>query len=307
MENCDAVKLCPVFKDYIWGGDKLKREYNKKSSLQKIAESWELAIHKDGECSLENGEKLGDYIKKVPIGTNCEKFSYFPILIKLIDAKENLSVQVHPDNEYAIKNEGEIGKTEMWYVLDCDDGAYLYYGFKRDVTKAEYKAAIENGTLTELLNKVFVKKGDVFFIPSGTVHAIGKGIVICEIQQNSNTTYRVYDYLRRDKNGNTRPLHIDKAIDVSCLKKQCAPIKNIGDGIIAKCEYFTAEKLTVYGEKEIVTDTLSFRAFVVAEGNGQIEANGKILSFTKGDCIFIPAERNILKLCGDCKIIMAYV
>lgn len=307
MENCDAVKLCPVFKDYLWGGDKLKREYNKKSDLQKIAESWELAVHKDGECSLENGEKLSDYIKKVPIGTNCEKFSYFPILIKLIDAKENLSVQVHPDNEYALKNEGEIGKTEMWYVLDCDEGAYLYYGFKRDITKDEYKAAIENGTLTELLNKVFVKKGDVFFIPSGTVHAIGKGIVICEIQQNSNTTYRVYDYLRRDKNGNTRTLHIDKAIEVSCLSAQGVTEKNIGDGALARCEYFTVEKLSIDGEKEIATDTLSFRTLVVAEGNGQIEANGKIISFTKGDCIFVPAQNSTLKLCGNCEIIMTYV
>ena len=201
-------KLTPAFKDYLWGGEKLKTLYNKKCDMDIVAESWELSCHKDGKSTIIGGEfegeTLSDYIQnhgKGVLGKNASKFDYFPILIKFIDAKGDLSVQVHPDDEYALKNEGEYGKTEMWYILECEEGATLYYGFKRDVTRAEYENAIKNNTLTDILNKVPVNKGDVFFIEAGTVHAIGKGIVICEIQQNSNTTYRVYDYNRKDKDG----------------------------------------------------------------------------------------------------------
>ena len=217
MTKLSPIKLTPAYKDYIWGGTKLKTMYNKHSALDIVAESWELSAHKDGESIVADGPYSGltltQYLNAIgnsALGTNAKNFDYFPILIKLIDARSALSVQVHPDDSYALEHEGEYGKTEMWYILDCEENASLYYGFKKDVTKEEYKNAIENNTLTDILNKIPVHKGDVFFIPAGTVHAIGAGILICEIQQNSNTTYRVYDYNRRDKKGNTRPLHVER-------------------------------------------------------------------------------------------------
>ena len=209
------IKLKPALKDYIWGGTRLKSDFHKTSDLERVAESWELSCHKDGPSIIENGELAGltldEYVKRYGtnvLGTNCSKFESFPILIKLIDAKDNLSVQVHPDNDYALRVEGEYGKTEMWYIVDCDDGAELLYGFKNSISKEEFKERIQNNTLTEVTNRVRVNKGDAFFIEAGCLHAIGKGIVIAEIQQNSNTTYRIYDYGRLGTDGKPRDLHI---------------------------------------------------------------------------------------------------
>ena len=288
LRNCEdimkkqPIKLEPAFKDYLWGGNKLKNLYNKKCEKEICAESWELSAHKDGESIVAEGEykglKLSEYIKfqgKEILGKNAEKFNYFPILIKLIDAKGDLSVQVHPDDKYALEKEGEYGKTEMWYILDCEEGASLYYGFSKDVTKQEYEAAIRNNTLTDILNKVPVHKGDVFFIPAGTVHAIGAGIVICEIQQNSNTTYRVYDYNRRDKDGNTRPLHIEKAIEVSDLKKspELKPVPDGEDVVLAQCEYFTVHRLRVEKATDVAIDETSFKSIIVTKGKGKLFMN----------------------------------
>lgn len=316
MSTLSPVKLSPAFKDYIWGGTNLKEKYNKKSDLAIIAESWELSAHKDGKSIVSGGEfeglTLTEYIEKAGIeilGSNAKRFDYFPILIKLIDAKDNLSVQVHPDDAYALKNEGEYGKTEMWYVIDCEDGAALYYGFKRDITKEEYKTAIENNTLTDILNRVPVHKGDVFFIPSGTVHAIGAGIMICEIQQNSNTTYRVYDYGRRDKNGNTRPLHIEKALEVSSLKKspELPKLTDETDILLAKCDYFTVRKLTVNSNFILTLDNSSFRSIIVTEGEGVLVMNGETVELNKGDSIFIPAQDGEAAIEGDCELILSYI
>ena len=191
------LKLKPVFKDYIWGGTKLRDEYGFESNLEKLAEGWMLSCHKDGENLIENGDfedkTLTEVVNTHPdyLGEYGKKFEYFPILIKLIDAKNDLSVQVHPDNEYAMRVEKEYGKTECWYVLDCDDDAELIYGFNKSITSEEFKEKIADNTFLETVNKVKVKKGDLFFIEAGTLHAIGKGILLAEIQQNSNTTYRV--------------------------------------------------------------------------------------------------------------------
>ena len=217
--------LYPVFKDYLWGGTRLREEYGKKSDLAKVAESWELSCHKDGVSSI--GLAGMDATKPVPLtefirirgkaevlGTRPAAFPNFPVMIKLIDAKDNLSVQVHPDDRYAMREEGSVGKTEMWYIVDCDEGAELLYGFDHEVTAEEVRKAALDNTLPQLCNHVPVHKGDVFWINAGTLHAIGKGIVIAEIQQNSNLTYRLYDYGRTDKDGNPRELHLDKALDV---------------------------------------------------------------------------------------------
>lgn len=184
-------ELIPPVKDYIWGGTRLRDEYGKKSSADKLAESWELSCHKDGQSIIAHGEYCGrtlsSYLEENPsaLGTACARFEAFPVLIKLIDAKDRLSVQVHPDDEYAMSAEGEYGKTEMWYIVDCDDDAELIYGFREELTKDEFRRAIEENTLLDKVQRVRVKKGDVFFIEPGTLHAIGEGILIAEIQQNS--------------------------------------------------------------------------------------------------------------------------
>lgn len=313
MMDKRAVKLVPAFKDYLWGGNKLKRDYNKKSDLDIVAESWELSTHKDGQSMVEGtGITLGEYIEKQGeevLGKNARAFEFFPILIKFIDAKGSLSVQVHPTDEYALKVEGEYGKTEMWYILDCDEGASLYYGLNREMTKEEFKKHIEDDTIFEILNKVEVKKGDVFFIEAGTIHAIGAGIVICEIQQNSNTTYRVYDYNRRDKDGNLRELHIERAIDVSNLYP-APPIKRLSDAddlLLAECKYFTVRALKVSGEKKVKITDDCFNSLIITEGEGTLVLNGEVLKLKKGDSIFIPAQCAEYKLTGEMDVILSYV
>lgn len=311
--DLSPVKLIPTCKDYIWGGTRLKTEFKKGTNLEKVAESWELSAHKDGESRVSGGPfdslSFSEYIAKNGkgcIGKRAEKFEFFPILIKLIDAADNLSVQVHPSDEYALKYEGEYGKTEMWYVVDCDEDAFLYYGFAKTVTKEEFKSRIENNTLLEILNKVKIKKGDVFFIEAGTIHAIGKGAFICEIQQNSNKTYRVYDYDRRDKDGNARELHIEKALDVTTL----APAKECKTGdskILAKCKYFTVEKFECEKSGEIKLDADCFRSIVVLSGDAEIELGDKKMHIKKGDSIFIPAQVGTAKIIGCFEAIISYV
>lgn len=318
MSKLSPIKLKPAFKDYLWGGTRLKEEYNKKTDLEKVAESWELSTHKDGESVVFGGEydglKLSEYIEKIGrenLGKNALAFDYFPLLIKFIDAKNNLSIQVHPDDEYAMEHEGEYGKTEMWYIMDCEEGAFLYYGFNREITKEELEKRIADNTLLEILNKVEVKKGDVFFIPSGTVHAICSGIIICEIQQNSNTTYRVYDYDRRDANGNPRQLHVRQAIDVARLspspKQKGLKKLSEGDEELSACKYFTVRKLDVNGEKSIEIDDSSFRSFIVTNGSGALIVNGEKTEFEKGDSIFVPAQNAACTIEGSCEIILSYV
>ena len=314
MSKLFPVKLTPAFKDYLWGGERLKTEFNKNTDMTPLAESWELSAHKDGQSIVTTGAFKGltltDYIAalgKDALGTACEKYDYFPLLIKLIDAKGDLSVQVHPSDEYALEHEGEYGKTEMWYILDCEEGAALYYGFKEDTTREAYASAIKEGRLTDILNRVPVKRGDVFFIPAGTVHAIGAGILICEIQQNSNTTYRVYDYNRRDKDGNLRPLHVEKALAVSDLKKSPA-LPEIPDGadvLLAECGYFEVRRLRFAGEGTVTATAESFTALTVTEGEGTLSDGESVLSFRKGDTLFIPAQETSFAVTGACEMILS--
>lgn len=304
------LKLNPVFKDYIWGGDKLKSLYHKKSNLDVVAESWELSTHKDGQCTIAEGSyadtTLASFIKE-------KGGDELPILIKLIDAKDNLSVQVHPDDTYALKNEGDFGKTEMWYVLEAEEGAQLVYGFKKDITKEEFKKYIETNTLTEVLNTVGVEKGDVFFINPGTMHAIGKGIMIAEIQQSSNVTYRVYDYGRVGIDGKPRELHIDKAIEVTTLTKadkakveyNLEKYKGYSKGVIASCKYFTVELLEVVSEALMAADSLSFHSLLIVEGKVNIISDKHTITADKGDSIFIPAKYGDYKIEGKGKVILS--
>ena len=310
------LKLNAPCKDYIWGGTRLRDEYGKKSEADKVAESWELSCHKDGKSVIANGEYAGktldEYIEaegKKVLGTNCGRFEYFPILIKLIDAKDNLSVQVHPDNDYALRVEGEYGKTEMWYIVDAEEGAELLYGFKHEITREEFAERIRSNTLLEVTNNVPVHKGDVFFIESGTLHAIGKGILISEIQQNSNTTYRIYDYGRVGKDGKPRELHIDKACEVTKLIPPTRPTRPQGEPqdkggytatLLASCEYFNVNKLDVRTEARLEATDKSFCSLLVLDGSFTLGA----LTLGKGDSVFVPAGYGEFTLSGSGEAIL---
>lgn len=290
-------KLYPECKDYIWGGTKLPEKYGKITDKTPCAESWELSFHKDGMTRLSDGKTLAESVSKAEIGKNAEKFPFFPVLIKFIDAKSDLSVQVHPSDEYALKNENSFGKTEMWYIVEADEGAGIYLGFKEDVTKEEFERAIEEKKLTDLLNFFPVKSGDCYFIPSGTIHAIGSGCLICEIQQNSNLTYRVYDYGRRDKNGNERELHVEKAKKVSTLKK-FLPVE-FEDGILGQCEYFTVKRHIISGKIVLITDGDSFASVTCIKGRGKIDGQ----TISQGDTFFVPAGFGEYEIEGSLEVI----
>lgn len=301
----DIEKLYPETKDYIWGGNKL-REYGKTSDKDRIAESWELSFHPDGPSRLADGRLLKDVATKRDWGENAARFPFFPILIKFIDAKDNLSVQVHPSDEYALANEGQFGKSEMWYIAEAEEGAGIYLGFGKDVTAEEFGKAIEEGTVLDLLNFFKVKKGEHYFIGAGTVHAIGKGCVIAEIQQNSNLTYRVYDYGRKDKNGKGRELHVDKAKKVANLSKFVYDPLNAdynGGKLIGECKYFKVAKYVVGGEKKLTADEKSFKAVTVLSGSGSVGGRPA----KKGDTFFVPAAYGAFAVDGSMEILVSEV
>lgn len=308
--------LKPPIKDYIWGGTKLREQFGKESNLERLAESWELSCHKDGKSVISGGEfdgmTLEDFLKKHPeaIRQSCKEYTDFPILIKLIDARENLSVQVHPDNDYARKFEGDNGKTEMWYIVDCDEDSELIYGFKENISKEEFKTAIEKNTLLEKVNRVKVHKGDVFFIEPGTLHAIGKGILIAEIQQSSNVTYRVYDYGRVGADGKPRDLHIEKALDVTKLEppsvKYGQPKKiELPDAEcfeLCSCEYFETARYDIFTCFSISCSD-SFCHVLVIDGEAEISG----ISVKKGSSVFVPAGTDAINIKGKCSIILTTI
>lgn len=290
--NKYAMKLTPVFKEIIWGGDKLKKDFGKVCDLEKLAESWELTVRHDGMNVIENGEYAGMTLAEY-LGDSAEGF---PLLIKLIDACDKLSIQVHPDDEYAKEKEGEYGKTEMWYIVDALPGAQLVYGL-RDYDKQSFAAAVAEGTLEKNLNYVDVHKGDVFFIPSGCVHAIGAGILIAEIQQSSNVTYRVYDYNRRGADGKLRPLHVEKALDVivDYTEDQINAIRyedGYDEKYLANCKYFRVQHL--FGDCELSADS-SFIHILCLDGEGTIDG----YEIKKGDSYFIPAGKGKTVIAGE--------
>ena len=311
----EILKLNPVFKDYIWGGTRLMDDFGFDTGLDKAAEGWMLSCHEAGMNTVCGGRFDGKTLCEVIeaegaekiCGKNCMRFAYFPVLIKLIDARDNLSVQVHPDDEYARRVENEFGKTEIWYVLDATDGAELIYGFKEKITKDEFKAAIENGTLLDKLNSVKVKKGDLFFIEAGTVHAIGSGALIAEIQQNSNCTYRVFDYNRVGADGKPRELHIDKAVDVSKTVPPRIPVSHETQGetsrLLAECDLFTVNKYDVTETLTLKTDEASYNHILVVGGSGTVDGQ----AVKKGDSLFVPANYGEYEVSGNMEIIVTKI
>jgi len=307
------IKLNPVFKEIVWGGERLKNDYGYESDLNNIAEAWVLSARNDGDNTVKNGEyankSFTELIKNHPefLGEKGAKYNEFPLLIKFIDAKSNLSIQVHPDDDYARIHENSLGKTEAWYVLDCSDDAELIYGFNKEITKEEFEKSIKDNSFLNHVNKVKVKKGDIFFIEAGTLHAIGGGILLAEVQQNCNTTYRVYDYGRL-VDGKPRELHIKKALDVTNTLPPTRSaeaegnVENIEDAKIQKlcsCEFFTMTSLELNGKYNYNCSNDSFLSVLILEGRGSITVDNTAVSVKKGDSIFIPANSGNVLLSGE--------
>ena len=310
--------LSPVLKDILWGGDRLINEYGfSAEGLSRIAEAWVLSARPDGDNVIQNGEWKGKTLSqlisscgKELLGTAAASED-FPLLIKLIDAKSDLSVQVHPDDAYARAHENAPGKTEAWYILDCDDGAELIYGFNRKISKELFSSSIADNSFLEYVNKVKVHKGDIFYIPSGTLHAIGGGILILEVQQNCNTTYRVFDYNRLE-NGKPRQLHVEKALDVTNTDVPAAvptPFsKKVGfstETYLCKCDYFKMMSVDVRGTYELNVNEKSFVSVLVINGTGDIGSADERLSLKKGSSVFIPADAGKFTVSGELEILIS--
>lgn len=303
--------LKPVLKQILWGGNRLKTDFGFESDADNIAESWMLTCRDDGVNEILNGAHRGKTLEELIMRGNTHllgtdyKGGDFPLLIKLIDAKNDLSVQVHPDDDYACEFENSKGKTEAWYILDCDEGAELIYGFNTELNKEQFKKSISDNTLLDYVNRVKVKKGDFFYIPAGTLHAIGAGILLAEVQQNCNTTYRVYDYNRLE-NGKSRELHIDKAVDVTVTK----PLQSKSDVTYEKkggtepvnlceCEFFKIATAKINGVYSVGVSDKSFVSIIALNGNGVVSSDGVRVPIKKGDSVFIAAGSKDVTLTGE--------
>ena len=304
-------QLEPVYKPYLWGGTKLITRYGKRTDLPVLAESWELSAHPSGDCIVSTGTFSGTPFSQVvlehPEIIGIGHTGGFPILIKLIDAKQNLSVQVHPDDAYARRSGQRYGKTEMWVVLEAEPGTFLYCGFKRRISLAEFERCIRDGSLTEVLRQIPARSGDVVFIPAGTIHAIGAGMVIAEIQQNSDATYRVYDFGRLDANGNPRELHIKSALDVTLLEPaSCAApgvrtlcrTPEVSMERLAECPYFTVDRIVLNGRYRLEASGESFISLLCLEGSAVLDCGEERFYLSMGGSIFVPADSPAYILSG---------
>lgn len=313
------IKLKPVFKEIVWGGNRLKNDYGFESDLNNIAEAWMLCARNDGDNVIVNGEFEGEsftkFVKehKELLGRKGEKYKEFPLLIKFIDARSDLSVQVHPDDEYAKKHENSYGKTEAWYILDCDEGAQLIYGFNKEITREEFKKSIEENTFLDCVNKVDVKKGDVFFINAGTLHAIGGGILLAEVQQNCNTTYRVYDYGRL-VDGKPRELHIEKALDVTETVRPMHSGEPEGEKLLldgattqalCSCEFFNMSTVNVDTDYTLTVNEESFASLLILSGEGTVKCGDAVVEVSSGESIFISACSGEVLISGKLEILIS--
>lgn len=315
--------LRPSGKDYLWGGSRLNDEFEKNIDMTPLAETWECSTHPDGPSYVVGGEfdgqELAEVLKAHPeyLGARHAGKNALPILIKFIDAKKDLSVQVHPTDAYAKEHEnGQWGKTEMWYVLDASKDAKLVYGLRWDRTEEQMRKAIAEGTLMKDLQWVPVKKDDLFFIEAGTIHAIGAGALIAEIQENSNLTYRLYDYDRIGKDGKKRELHVDKALQVANLKSSaepCQPLRvlkyrqGMASELLTRCKYFEVYRMIVNTERRqkvhYQADEIGFRVLLCVNGCGTISYENGSITFYKGDCIFVPADSETLAIHGQAQFL----
>lgn len=311
----------PILKDRIWGGRKLETDLGKQNlPTDTTGESWELSAV-PGDVSVISagvykGKPLSQLLTDFPeeiLGTKIhEKFgTQFPLLFKFLDAKDDLSIQVHPNDELARKRHNSFGKTEMWYVMQADEGARIIVGFKEKSSPEEYLDHLKHKNLIEILNEVEVKKGDVFFLETGTIHAIGAGIVIAEIQQTSDITYRIYDWERTDAQGKSRELHVEQALDAmnyntTDTKKEYTEVQNTGN-IMVDCPYFTTGYFPLSGKAELEKDGKSFTVYICTEGNYSFTAGEKSYNFKKGDTILVPAALRVFNLEGEATLLEIYI
>ncbi len=307
------LKLKPYCVKTIWGGKNLNKKYGK-NDFEEVAESWELSGYPNKESTALGGLYDGKAITKIIeekgrscLGTKAADFDKFPILIKFIDAADSLSIQVHPNDEIAKQLGAFGGKTEMWIICDCEPNAFLYMGVKEELTKEKFRDAILDGSITEYLNKVYVKPGDTFFISAGTIHAIGAGITICEIQQTSDTTYRLYDFKRKDKNGNERELHIEQSMIASKLTPTddfYVKPQKVGNEIkLVSCPYFNVSKIEVDGSETVTVGADSFATFTVTDGEGYVQNGTAKLQVSKGNTVFAMANAGNVQFFGKLSIV----
>lgn len=315
--------LKPSGKDYLWGGQRLNDEFEKGIHMNPLAETWECSTHPEGPSFIASGEYAGMELSQVLkihpeyLGSRYEGRDQLPILIKFIDARQDLSVQVHPTDDYAKEHEdGQLGKTELWYVLDAKKDTRLVYGLSHTAEESTIRKAIEAGTLMKYLQQVPVRKDDLFFIEAGTIHAIGAGALIAEIQENSNLTYRLYDYDRVDKDGRKRELHVDKAMAVADLKGSAEPRQPIrvlkyrqgsASELLCRCRYFEVYRMIVNTERRQIVryraDELGFRTLLCVNGCGTMIFQEENMMFYKGDCIFVPADSAELLIHGKAQFL----
>lgn len=300
MEVC---KLEPVIKSYIWGGTYFQA-YGKGKDIDIISELWELSLRSGNSSKIVTGTHAGkdllDVLTKEDIGPAGDRFKYFPLLIKLIDAKDNLSVQVHPSDDYALKNENSFGKSEMWHIISADEGCGIYVGLNDDYSRDEIASKLKDGSILDALNFFKVKAGDTFIINPGTIHAIGKGVRLIEIQQNSDLTYRLYDYNRVGKDGKPRELHIEKALKVIDYKKYQGVAA--GEKTLADNRYFTVKRDSVINEKEIFANEDSFVSFTFLDGEGTVND----IPYKKFDTFFVPYGK-VANIKGNGEIVISSV
>lgn len=319
------MKFEPILKSTIWGGEKIVKYKSINTTQTSVGESWELSGVKGSESIVSNGEYSGmsitdlltEYGAKLIGKKNYLHFgNEFPLLIKFIDAKDDLSIQVHPDDELAAKRHNSKGKTEMWYVVDADADARLRSGFAKEVTADEYVASVENNTVTEILKEYKVNKGDLFFLPAGRIHSIGTGCFIAEIQQTSDITYRIYDFNRRDVAGNARELHTEQAkgaIDYTLLDDyrthydEQAHDKRVE---LVECPYFTTALYNLNGVRRIDISSLdSFVVYICVEGEATINCDNNIITIQHGETVLIPACSNFIEITPNnkCKILSTHI
>jgi mannose-6-phosphate isomerase len=310
----------PILKERIWGGEKLKTVFSRPIASKITGESWELSTV-DGDISVvANGELKGksliEIIDESPneiLGTNVYKRfgNQFPLLFKYLDARENLSIQVHPNDELAKKRHNSYGKTEMWYIMQADEDARIIVGFKEKSNANEYLENLKNKTLLSILDDVKVKEGDVFFLETGTVHAIGAGLVVAEIQQTSDITYRLYDFDRVDVHGNTRELHVDSALEAINYNKvdtHRAYDKKINQSnAIVDCAYFTTNFIPLDGSEKVTKIGDSFTVYMCVDGKFEVEYNDVKFKYKKGDTVLIPAAMTNFVLIGKASILEIYI
>jgi mannose-6-phosphate isomerase len=314
------IQFTPILKERIWGGTQLKSLLNKSVTDDKTGESWEISSVPNDVSIVASGsykgKSLNDLISEFPtqlLGSSVySRFgNQFPLLFKFIDAREDLSIQLHPNDELAQKRHNSFGKTEMWYVMHADEGARMIVGFKEKSSSEEYLKHLHDKSLLSILDSKKVKEGDVFFLETGTIHAIGAGIVVAEIQQTSDITYRVYDFDRVDANGNQRELHIDLALDainydVVEVQRTYEKAENEINTVV-ECPYFTTNFIKVTDRVTIATNPETFKVLMVVSGNCELIMEGESYSYVKGDTLLIPAAAPSFELKGSSSVLEIYI